>query len=153
MVVVAIVAILTALALPSFTLLTERWRVRSAAEDLTSALYYARSEAIKRGGGVSIDAGSGWNQGWKVTYTQGVNTTDLQIGPDVRKISFAQSGNVNKLYIDRWGLMSETSGGVPIAMNILLYPVGKTVTDNGAIRLCVSAGGRIAQTRQGAACP
>ncbi len=152
MVVVAILAILTALAAPSFTRLAERWRVRSAAEDLTSALYYARSEAIKRGGGVAIDAASGWEQGWKVTYTQGATTTDLQVSPTTPKVSVTQSGGVNKLYIDRWGLLSETSGGVPSAINILLYPVGKTVTDDGAIRLCVSAGGRISQTRQGAAC-
>jgi len=39
MVVVAIVAILAALAGPSFTPLIERWRVRSAAENLTSSLY------------------------------------------------------------------------------------------------------------------
>ncbi len=50
MMVVAIMAILVALAGPSFAPLIERWRVRDAAESLTSTLYYARSEAIKRGG-------------------------------------------------------------------------------------------------------
>ena len=59
MVVVSIVAILAALAAPSFTPLIERWRVRSAIEHLTSTLYFARSEAIKRGGGITIDASSG----------------------------------------------------------------------------------------------
>ena len=42
MVVVSIVAILAALAGPSFAPLIERWRVRDAAEGLTSTLYYAR---------------------------------------------------------------------------------------------------------------
>ena len=46
MTVVAIMAILLALAGPSFTPLIERWRVRDSAETLTSTLYYARSEAI-----------------------------------------------------------------------------------------------------------
>ena len=50
LVVVAIVAILAALAVPSFTPLIERWRVRSTAENLASTVYFARSEAIKRGG-------------------------------------------------------------------------------------------------------
>ena len=67
MVVVAIIAILATLAAPSFTPLIERWRVRSATEGLTSTLYYARSEAIKRGGGIAIDATGGWSLGWKVT--------------------------------------------------------------------------------------
>ncbi len=70
MIVVAIMAILIALAAPSFTGLIERWRVRDSAETLTSTLYYARSEAIKRGGGVTIDATGGWNTGWKVSHTQ-----------------------------------------------------------------------------------
>ena len=54
MVVVAIIAVLAALAGPSFTPLIERWRVRQAVENLQSTLFYARSEAIKRGGNVSI---------------------------------------------------------------------------------------------------
>ena len=52
MVTIGIAAILAALAAPSFTGLMERWRVRQAAEGLQSTLYYARSEAIKRGGNV-----------------------------------------------------------------------------------------------------
>ena len=43
MVVVSIIAILTALAAPSFTPLIENWRVREASEQLQSTLYYARS--------------------------------------------------------------------------------------------------------------
>lgn len=54
MVVVAIIAVLAALAGPSFTALIERWRVRDAAETLTSSIYYARSEAIKHGGNMAL---------------------------------------------------------------------------------------------------
>lgn len=153
MVVVSIVAILAALAAPSFTPLIERWRVRSAAEDLTSTVYYARSEAIKRGGGVAIDAGTGWGQGWKVSHTQGATTTDLQVSPAPRKITVTQSGGANVLYVDRWGMLSETSSGAPaLGMNILLQPDGKSATDISAIRLCIVNGGRIEQKKQGDAC-
>ena len=54
MVTVAILAVLAALAAPSFTSIIERWRVRDTVESMTSTLYYARSEAIKRGGGVVV---------------------------------------------------------------------------------------------------
>ena len=54
MVVVAIMAVLAALAAPSFTPLMEGWRVRQATEALQSTIFYARSEAIKRGGNVAI---------------------------------------------------------------------------------------------------
>lgn len=154
MVVVAIVGILAALAAPSFTPVIERWRVRNAAEDLTSTFYYARSEAIKSGGGIAIDATGGWDKGWKVTHTQGGTTTERQVSVPPSKITLAQSNSKEKLYADRWGMLSETSSGAPSAgMSILIYPTGKTTTDISAIRLCISGGGRIAQTKQGAACP
>lgn len=150
MVVVSILAILAALAAPSFTPLIERWRVRDAAESLTSTIYFARSEAIKRGGGIAIDATAGWNQGWKVTHTQGGTTTDLQQSTALTKITADSSAS--NLYIDRWGMLSDTDGGAPKTGDIVLYPAGKTNTDGGAIRLCISVGGRIEQRKQGAAC-
>lgn len=152
MVVVAIVAILAALAAPSFTPLIERWRMRSAAEDLTSTIYYARSEAIKRGGGVAIDASGGWGQGWRVTHTQGGTTTELQVSTGATKTKVIPSVAADTLYLDRWGMLSESNGGAAAAMDILLYPDGKSNTDISAIRLCISGGGRIEQRKQGAAC-
>ena len=128
MVVVAIIAVLAALAGPSFTPL------------------------IKRGGGINIDATGGWDHGWKVTHTQGSATIDLQISPAPSKIAMIQSNNKDKLYVDRWGMLSEISGGTPTAMSILLYPAGKSTTDSSAIRLCITSGGRIMQMKQGAAC-
>lgn len=151
MVVVSIVAVLAALAGPSFTPLMERWRVRSATEDLASTLYFARSEAIKRGGGITIAASGGWNSGWKVTHTQDSITTDLQSSPKPNRVSIAQNNNKNKLYIDRWGMLSETNGGIPMNTNVLIYPEGKSTTDSSAVRLCVS-GARITQMKNGGAC-
>ncbi|MBA4112656.1 MAG: hypothetical protein C0492_04715 [Verminephrobacter sp.] len=153
MVVVAIMAILAALAGPSFTPLIERWRVRDAAETLTSTLYLARSEAIKRAGGITIDATGGWNAGWKVTHTQNGVTTDIKINAAPTRISIAQSSGKTVLYVDRWGILSESSGGLATAMNFVLYPEGKAATDSAAIRLCSTTGGRIAQVKQGAVCP
>ena len=152
MVVVAIVAVLAALAGPSFAPLIERWRVRDAAEGLTSTLYYARSEAIKRGGGIAIDATGGWDKGWKVTHTANAVTTDLKITAAPTRVDAAQSNTKLVLYIDRWGMLSESSGGAPTAMSFLLKPSNKTDSDASAIRLCIASGGRIAQMKQGAAC-
>ena len=151
MVVVSIVAILAALAGPSFAPLIERWRVRDAAEGLTSTLYYARSEAIKRGGGIAIDATGGWDQGWKVTHTANAITTDLKVSTAPPRIAATHSNGKLILYVDRWGMLSETSGGPPSQVDILLKPTGKLDTDFSAIRLCV-VGGRIAQKTKGVAC-
>ena len=153
MTVVAIMAILVALAAPSFNGLIERWRVRDTAEAITSTMYYARSEAIKRGGGVTINATGGWNTGWKVNHTQNSVTTELKVNSAPNKISIDPDPVATILYVDRWGMLSETNGGAAAAMDIALYPTGKGATDNSAIRLCIASGGRIVQMKQGEACP
>ena len=72
LVVIAVLAVLAALAAPSFVPLMEKWRVRQVSEALQSSLYFARSEAIKRGGGVAIhklpNAGTSadWSSGWQI---------------------------------------------------------------------------------------
>ena len=150
MVVVAIVAVLAALAGPSFTPMIERWRVRQTAEALQSSIYLARSEAIKRGGGITIDATGGWDQGWRVTHTQGATTTELQVVPAPSNIALTQAAL--QLFVDRWGMVSTTNNGAATTTNFLIYPTGKSGSPN-AIRLCISAGGRILQKAAGAACP
>lgn len=155
MVVVAIVAVLAALAGPSFTPMIERWRVRQTAEALQSSIYLARSEAIKRGGGITIDATGGWDQGWRVTHTQGATTTPLQEVPAPNQVAFEQQPTdkaSTKLFVDRWGMVSTTSNGAATTTNFLIYPAGKSGSSD-AIRLCISAGGRILQKAAGAACP
>ena len=150
MVVVAIVAVLAALAGPSFTPMIERWRVRQTAEALQSSIYLARSEAIKRGGGITIDATGGWDQGWRVTHTQGATTTTLQEVPAPSNVALTQAAL--QLFVDRWGMVSTTNNGAATTTNFLIYPTGKSGSPN-AIRLCISAGGRILQKAAGAACP
>ncbi len=153
LVVVAIVAILAALAVPSFTPLIERWRVRQATENLVSTIHFARSEAIKRGGGITIDATGGWNTGWKITHTENGTTTDLQVIAEPSNLTIVQSNTKTKVFVDRWGMLSETDGGAPAAMHFLLKPTNKSDTDANAIRLCISTAGRFLQKQQGAACP
>jgi len=62
MVAVVVLAILVALAVPSFTDFFERGRVRNAAEDLVSLVSNARAEAVKHDLDVRVDMqGSGTN--------------------------------------------------------------------------------------------
>ncbi len=79
MVTVAILAILAAIALPSFSYVIRSNRVRSQASDLISAFNLARNEAITRSRGVSVcaadtrngvpaacGAADDWKHGWIV---------------------------------------------------------------------------------------
>lgn len=181
MVVVAIVAILTALAAPSFTPLIERWRVRDAAESMTSTLYMARSEAIKRSGNVIIEKndsggtcsnGTGptqWGCGWVVFFDVNANGNrdtcntaaipnecPLQTVPEPTRMAVSLAGSTTgKIVIDRWGMASHSTGagaGVPTNLFFEVMPAGKTVTDPSAARLCVGLGGRIVRKKGSEAC-
>jgi type IV fimbrial biogenesis protein FimT len=80
MVVVSIVAVLAALAAPSFKDFVLGQRVKNASFDLASNLLLARSEAIKRNTNVTLaptDTSAGWAGGWKVTFTVASVTTTL----------------------------------------------------------------------------
>lgn len=144
MVVVAILGVLAALAGPSFGPLIERWRVRQAAEDLQSTLYFARSEAIKRGGGVSISAKdqSSWSSGWQVlSGTDVLQNTDA---PTRVAISLP-SGNA-LITLDRWGQMETNSKR---SFDFRLWPSGTNDANAGATALCIGMGGRIQRTKTG----
>ena len=72
MVVVAIVAVLTAIAAPNMRSLIQTQRVRTASFDLNAGITIARSEAIKRNSSVTMTPGAGgWIDGWTVTDTAG----------------------------------------------------------------------------------
>lgn len=169
MIVVAIMAILIALAAPSFTPLIERWRVRDSAETLTSSLYYARSEAIKRGGNVIVaknpnaancttaTANTEWGCGWHVFFdangngsqdacvaTNNPNECDLQITPAPTRLQINLPSSTGQISIDRWGMLSHTGGlPTPTAMSFELMPKDKSLSDASAAKLCTGSGGRI----------
>lgn len=178
MVVVAIVAILAALASPSFTPLIERWRVREAAETLTSSLYYARSEAIKRGGSIIIAKNPGtatcttatgnteWGCGWRVFFDANANgiqdacvvannpnECDLQTTAEPTRMVISLAGSTGSISVDRWGMLSNTGGATtPTNMFFQVMPKDKTITDTSAAWLCAGTGGRIVRKKGSETC-
>src|SRR5689334_461152 len=74
LVVVAIIGILAASAMPSVGRMIKDQRVRNATQDFYASLAFARSESIKRGADVIITPAStaNWGAGWNVVDTGGV---------------------------------------------------------------------------------
>lgn len=73
MIAVAVMAILLTAALPNFRTALQNNRLTSQANELITAMQFARSEALKRGFPVELcsssngtDCGGNWNQGWLV---------------------------------------------------------------------------------------
>ncbi|MBB6580082.1 type IV fimbrial biogenesis protein FimT [Comamonas odontotermitis] len=146
MVTVAIMAVLAALAAPSFIGLIERWRVRGAVESLQSTLYYARSEAIKRGGGVVLQksangtdgcqqaaADQEWGCGWSVNASGAM----LRVMPPPTKVNVTRKPSSSSMSFDRYGMAGSNS-----TSSFVLSPAGSGVSSPATTTLCMSAGGR-----------
>jgi type IV fimbrial biogenesis protein FimT len=81
LVTLAIVAILASIAAPSFSVLIENQRVRSAAHGLMSAMNLARSEAVTRNTDIAVSAATGgWSNGWTVKAGTTLLLSDDSVG-------------------------------------------------------------------------
>lgn len=156
LVTVSIVAILAALAAPSFTPLVESWKVRQATEQLNSSLYFARSEAIKRGGQIAIQklpnntngctsatGNNDWDCGWIICHDTNGNGNCNASEPVLQRIDTPAKVQVTRtaggasIKLNRWGLVAGTWLGFS------LVPLNKPTTHPGARGVCMSSGGRI----------
>lgn len=155
MVVIAIMAVLAALAAPSFQPLIEKWRVNDAREAMTSTLFLARSEAIKRGGNVVLQKTAlgadcphastteNWACGWFVyvdtngsgAYDAGVDEL-VRMFPAPKKLNFMTAPSRTRFTFDRWG-----NAGLNV-FGFVLSPDPSGVTSPATTTLCVAAGGR-----------
>lgn len=157
LVTVAVVAILAALAAPSFKPLIDRWRVRDALESMQSTLYLARSEAIKRGGRVAIQklpnvpascslAGTNeeWGCGWFIFADDNSDGKWQATETRIRTISTPANTNVihqgggQSIKVDRYGMMSGLN-----AKGFVFSPEPDGVSSSATQGLCMSSGGRI----------
>lgn len=146
MVVVAILAILAALAGPSMVPVIERWRVRQAAEEMMATIAFARSEAIKRGGNVSVARSTpGTDQcalptdvaDWRCGWTVLDGTDPLRVSPPTNGVSVTNA-NVSgaSFVLSRWG---ELTGGGTLTFVIASTRNGSTVRT----ALCMGGGGAV----------
>lgn len=85
LVVVAIAAILTAMAIPSFSAATQNSRMVSEANNLLGAMNYSRTEAIRRGNNVLFGRrnGTDWNGGF-VAWIDADSDNSWDAGEEIR---------------------------------------------------------------------
>lgn len=139
LVAISIIAILAGIAIPSFNETIRGMRVRSAAESVVASLTLAKSEAIKRGGNVSIVMNApDWSSGFTIRDT--LNNITLKNIPAFDGVTLTNMGGVAAIAIDRWGKF----GGGAAAANFSMVPNSGTPTSSSQKAVCVSVGGRIA---------
>jgi len=155
---VGVLAVLVALAAPSFSVMLQRWRVREAAEALQSSLYYARSEAIKRGGGVSVKKVSSstgctastpghWDCGWEVVATVSGTDEVLRTIPPPSGLNIRTTSDDSVLLSPRGLPINPVAGWSVVPRN------GNAAASN---RVCFNQGGlvrRLVYNSQNSALP
>lgn len=105
MMAIAVMAVLLAVAVPSFTGIIRSQRVKTAAFDLQSSLVYARSEAIKRSSNVDLVpvSTSDWASGWSIV----AGSTTLRTQQAFPSVSIA--GPTANVTYQRSGRLTNTS--------------------------------------------
>ena len=131
MVVVLILAILAAFALPAMNAMIRTQKVRSAAYDLFADLTYARNQAITLGRDITITSTSGtnWVNGWSLTDPNGVVLR--QVGAYSTGLVF--TGTVPTLTFDRTGHASAIT-----QFSIVPTDSGATDAQKRCIKMTVS---------------
>ena len=173
----AVLAVLAAIAAPSFTSLFERWRTSQAISAFESTLAFARSEAIRRGGGISIirsttddcggQASNAWQCGWTVSLdsnadgTADANTAPLQIVEALQSTTATvqieealqsntatASGNAGFIAVDRWGVLKLNNTSTNFCLQV--KPKGKNISQGST--LYIYPGGRLQQIKGSTNC-
>lgn len=117
MIVVVIIAILTAIAAPNMGRMIRNQRIKTAAFDLFASLTYARSEAVKRNQSVTVTANNAadWTRGWtirdannailKEETNRNLNADELTFtGP--ASVTFARTGRLSDAVAPQFVLSS-----------------------------------------------
>lgn len=155
----AVLVILMGIAAPSFTPMMERWQANQALDELESILAFARTEGIRRGGGLSLvrtsqrnacaAAANQWQCGWTLVIdddqdgsADNAQATLRQSSSSHSNLVIDASANSNAILIDRWGTLSLLGAG-----NIFELSARPTNQLNANTnKLCIQAGGLIRKT-------
>lgn len=153
MVVLAIAAILAGLALPSFDSMVKRWRTKTAAENLVSGIYLARSEAARFGGvemariaGAGCQSAGQWQCGWRV-QTLGSDAVTLQTVEAANHMLITRRPVANTMGFNQFGQANGLG-----AYSFVVVHQANLGDSSKAITVCVSSAGRVRTVAGDAAC-
>lgn len=126
-----ILAILSALALPSLASLVSAHRLATVTNELHTSLVFTRSEAIKRGRRVSLCtssdlercvSGVGWHSGW-IVFEDPNGTAQREEGETVLYAARAAEAGV------------VVTGNTPVRNYVSYLPSGRTALTDGALQM------------------
>ncbi len=139
MIVLGLMSIIAAVAVPSFQSIIVSNRLASQANELVAALNYARSEAVKRRKSVTLTSNNGtdWSAGWTITDADGTllrvqdafegNTTLVATTNTIQYLPSGFMANAAAVTFDLCHASGEKGRQIEIS------PIGRPSTDTGYI--------------------
>lgn len=125
LVTIAVVGVLLAFAVPSFTQMLANSRVRGTAQSLQSALLKTRSEALKRNATVTLRRKSGgWDAGWEVVDETVDPDVVLDSGMPSSRVTMTEANSLSQVSYARSGRLVPGS----TAMSMRIVDVGNKGT-------------------------
>ncbi len=149
LVTIAVISVLIGIAIPNFTAIIQSNRLSTCANDLVTALNFARSEAIKRITRVTVTQNGGdWSKGWVIDVqdplpattttmirTQVNNYQSITVKSDANVAQYISFTATGESQLTNLGLQTGTikfcdnrSGNVGI--NLTINPTGRVSTQN-----------------------
>lgn len=163
LVAIALVGLLTALALPRFAGFFQRYRADTVRDELLASLQLARVEAIRRGVAVVVErqtgcanllnSGNNWSCGWQLyADTNGNSSRDaaseplLQVSNLPPQTLLLKSANppLGRVWADRFGQIQ------PLALNFAIRPDNGDSSQGGI--LCMGSGARFRWIKGATSC-
>jgi type IV fimbrial biogenesis protein FimT len=166
MISIAVLGVLIAIAIPSFSNTIKRYRINAIRDELTASLQMARSEAIRRGVQIIVMRNTAncvfdmpdsqdWHCGWRLVVDLNNNgsvgaseeiiqNTILQTG---YMLGHPNAGSPSKIIANRWGQFS------PLANRFVISPIATGVSDPETSTICINSGGRIRYIPDDVDCP
>lgn len=146
MVVVAILAIVAAVAAPSFQATIANNRVASATEALREGVMLGRTEAIRRGSLIRMEPNctpANWSCGWRLVDT--ISSQQVRVGEMPSGIVVSHVGNASDIVFNPNGTFTR-----PANSRFLIQAQGNTT---GGRVLDLAGGLRICRVDSGDSCP
>ncbi|MBX3725597.1 MAG: GspH/FimT family pseudopilin [Xanthomonadales bacterium] len=144
MIVLIVLAVMVAIATPSFREISLNNRSTSNINNLLADLSMARSEAVKVARTAAVAAlGGDWNEGWEVfedTNGNGIRDAGEALIKTAPAVNVGYEGNTNFLFTLR-GVSGAAAGGDPVPV-VIFGPLGQTRTpaDGARFALCRPGG-------------
>ena len=140
MVVVAIIGILAAIALPNFQSMIQANRIQSASSEFQAALATARSEAIKQGGDARVTivanaltgTNANWTQGLTVFGDKSTNANN-NIPPTAAQLTDSDLYKRITVYMTTAAVDSSVSITSTAANSVIFNGLGRSILSSGGL--------------------